>query len=365
MTSARPGRRFGAGAPRGRGSPPPTRSDRRLRFAAFGLLAALATLVAAACRSAPAGTGSPTPTAGGGTGGTPPASAARPVRLTVARAAFALPAAVQRAVAIVDGGTLVVAGGLDASDSSTDAVAGMDVASGHAGSIGTMPNRFHDAAAASIGGRLFVFGGGVGGASSDAVQRFDPSTGAGAVVAHLPTPLSDVSAGTVGGEVYLVGGYDGVTPQRGILGTIDGMSFERVGSLSRGLRYTAVTGADGRLIIAGGETPSGPVSTVMAFDPRTSKVQRIASLPVPVGHAAAFALGGFVFVAGGLDAAGHAVRTITAIDPATGAVTPAGRLPAPLSDAAVAQAGGRAYLAGGWNGGAVNAVLEAQVRAAS
>jgi hypothetical protein len=337
---------------------------RPVRLAAFGLLAALAALVAPGCGGGPAVTGSSSPSTPSGIPGTS-APPSRPGRLTIGRAPFGLPSAVQRAVAIVDGGMLVVAGGLDASDASTDEIVGLDVSSGHATALGTMPNRFHDAAGAFIGGRMFVFGGGVGGTSSDAVQRFDPAGGAGQVVAHLPTALSDVSAGTVGGETYLVGGFDGVTAQRSILGTIDGMSFERVGSLPRGLRYTAVTGAGGRLIIAGGETPSGPVSSVLAFDPRTSKVTRIANLPAPVGHAAAFTLGGWVFVAGGLDAAGHAVRTITAIDPATGATVSAGRLPAPLSDAAVTQSGDRAWLAGGWNGAALSEVLEAQVRPAS
>ena len=271
----------------------------------------------------------------------------------------------QRAVAIQDGGTVVVAGGLDASGSSTSSVVGVVVASGRARSLGATPNRFHDAAGASIGGRLFVFGGGAGGASSDAVQRFDPSSGSGTVVAHLPTPLSDVSAATVGGEVYLVGGYDGAAAQRGIFGTIDGTSFERVASLPRGLRYAAVTGAGGRVIIAGGESQHGPVSAVLAFDPATGEVTRIGNLPAAVGHAAAFTLGGRVFVAGGLDATGHAVRTVTAVDPVTGSTIPAGSLPAPLSDAAVAQNDGRVWLVGGWNGAAVAEVLEARILPAS
>ncbi len=246
-----------------------------------------------------------------------------------------------------------MAGGLDARDSSTAAVASIDPTTGASGALTDMPNRFHDAAGAVIGSRLFVFGGGAGGASSDVVQALDPATGSAGLVARLPSALSDVSATSLGGEVYLVGGYDGVTAQRAILGTIDGRSFEVVGNLPRGLRYTAVAAAGDRLIVAGGETAAGPVSTVLAFDPATSKVTLLGHLPVPIGHASAFVLGGRVYVAGGLDAAGHAVSTITVVDPAAGTVSAsAARLPAPVSDAAAVASGGRVWLLGGWRVGA-------------
>ena len=71
-------------------------------------------------------------------------------------------------------------------------------------------------------------------------------------------------------------------------------------------------------------------------------------LPRPLTHAAAAALGGFVYVIGGRGGdQGTQTARITAVDPASGRVTPACRLPVALSDAGVAGVGDAVVLAGG------------------
>ena len=138
-----------------------------------------------------------------------------------------LPAAVQRAVAVGSADTLLVAGGLDAAQQSTNGVFSLETSSGRTTLLGSVPQAFHDAAGAVIGRRLLIFGGGAA-ASSSAVQAFDLRSHRGAVVAHLPTPLSDLVAARIRGTVYLVGGYDGTSPQSSVYATESGTSFRRV-----------------------------------------------------------------------------------------------------------------------------------------
>jgi hypothetical protein len=69
-----------------------------------------------------------------------------------------------------------------------------------------------------------------------------------------------------------------------------------------------------------------------------------------------------VFVAGGLDASGHAVRAVATIDPAAGTVGRAAALPRPVSDGPAAVSRGVAWIIGGWRGVAIAQVLEASVQ---
>jgi len=311
-------------------------------------VAAAIGLVAAACGGRG---GAPAPTASGRAGA---------VRLTVQQARYHLPSPVERAVAVVAGDTVVIAGGLNEGGQSVGGVFTLNPASGALSAAGTVPMAFHDAAAAAIGDRLFVFGGGTG-ESSDMIQAFDLQTHRSRIVGHLPKALSDLSSAVVGSTVFLVGGYDGVAPQASIYSTMDGAHLRAVGRVPKGLRYAAVAVAGGRLMIAGGVASAGPVATVYGFDPTTGGISMIGRLPVPVGHAAAFELGGRAFVCGGRDARGRAVRQCVAIAPVRGSVTSLTPLRTAVGDAAVASDGRQAWLIGGWRGGPLVQVLVARL----
>ena len=247
-------------------------------------------------------------------------------------------------MAVVAGDTIVIAGGLNGGGQSVGGVFTLNPASGALSAAGTIPMAFHDAAAAAIGDRLFVFGGGTG-ESSDTIQAFDLQTHRSRIVGHLPKALSDLSSAVVGSTVFLVGGYDGVVPQANIYSTMDGTHLRAVG----------------RLVIAGGVASAGPVATVYGFDPTTGGISMIGRLPIPVGHAAAFELGGRAFVCGGRDARGRAVRQCVAIDPVRGSVTSLTPLRTAVADAAVASDGRQAWLIGGWRGGPLIQVLVARL----
>jgi hypothetical protein len=324
------------------------------RVRAPAVLCVLLLLAASACTGG-GGAGKQTP---GLPTATPGARIVQELRL--GSAGFGLPNPVQREVAVADGSTLFLAGGLNAADQSVSGVFSLDPSSGRVTGLGSVPRAFHDAAGAVIGHRLFVFGGGTG-QGSDVVQWFDPGSRSSGIASHLPQPLSDLAATAVGGRLYLVGGWNGTTFSRTIYSTTDGRRFAVVGQLPLGLRYPGVATVGGSIVVVGGMTSGGPSDAVSVFDTASGRTSSLGRLPAPVGHAAAFALGGIVYVVGGLNAAGHATRGVASIDPGTKRIASLPSLIAPLSDAGVATVGGSVYLIGGWRQTAVNQVLQASV----
>ncbi len=282
--------------------------------------------------------------------GTSPA--ARPHGSVEVTAPFRLPAPVEREVAAVHGSAILLAGGLDTAQQSTNGVFRFDPSTGRLTALGSMPQPFHDAAGAVLGNSLFVFGGGVG-QSSSAVQRFDLRSRSGRVVANLPRPLSDLAAVETQGTVYLVGGWDSRTPRREIYATTDGVHFRVVGRLPQGLRYPAVAAVGSRLVIAGGATAAAASSAVYVFDTKLGRVVATGHLPAPLAHASAVALGGNVYVTG---------AGVVRVDPASGRVTQAG-VSLPASDAGAVVVGGVAFVIGGSTGGHTSSIVrELRVR---
>jgi Kelch motif len=318
------------------------------------VVAALAlSLSFAACTSNPApsrSTSAGSASASGTDSGSPAPSisptARRPLHLEISRAGFSLTVAVQREVAVADGPDVLVAGGLDASGTSTDAVDRLAPATSSMGREGTMAGAFHDAAGAIVGGRLVIFGGGPS-SGTDIVQALG-----GGVIGHLPTVASDLEAAIVGHEVVLVGGYDGTSFLTSVLVTRDGTTFHQIATLPVGLRYAAVAAAGpNAVIVAGGLSTAGPVATILRIAVPGGVVTTIGRLPRPLAHEAAVALGGAVFVLGGEDASGQTVRTVERIDPQTGDVRTVHPLPGTVADAAAVAVGpDRALLIGGRRG---------------
>ena len=242
-----------------------------------------------------------------------------------------MPTPVQDPAVAFAGTRLVAAGGLTAADVSSDGVFVVGRGGRH---VGRLPGMQHDAAAASLDGAVFVFGGGNGVAQLDHVLRIDPRTGVVEQVGRLPVASSDAAAATVGGRVYVVGGFTGTRWLNTILVWRQGQAARVAGHLPVPMRYAAVCAIDGQLLIAGGSTPAGVASrAVFVFDPSTGRVRRLASLPAATTHAAAASFAGVAFVIGGRGSTpGTPTSRIVAINPVTGATRIAGRLPQALSD---------------------------------
>jgi hypothetical protein len=297
--------------------------------------------------------------------------------LTASVARWQLPAPLARAGAVaLPGGRMLLAGGLFASGVSSADVGVLTVSNGKLTSIATLAAPTHDAACALIGTRAFVLGGGQS-APVPTVQAVSVPAlgdtsghGAGAVTGQLPQARSDDQAVTLGGTAYVVGGYDGAAGDPMVLATRDGASFSAVVALPVAVRYPAVVAAAGRIYVFGGEATSGGTTTeyttptgtttpppgqqvavVQEIDPETRTASVVGYLPHAVQGAAAFELGGHIYLAGG-DSNEPGTppvsgSTIWSFDPATGAFGVVGHLALPVAYAAVANVGHAVWLVGG------------------
>ena len=254
-----------------------------------------------------------------------------------------LDAPLQDAAAVpLDGSHAMLLGGLTAADTSTDAVS---VISRHGQrSAGHLPTAVHDAAAAKLGGSVYLFGGGDGVGQHDEIVRI----GRG-VVGRLPAPSSDQAAAAIGGTAYVVGGFTGTHWLDTVVAWSPGRGARIVAHLPSPVRYAAVTSAGGKLIVAGGSLPDGQASSrVFEYSPSSGVLRRLGRLPRPTTHATAAELGGLAYVIGGRGASlDTPTSRIEAVDPRTGRVRGAGHLPQPLSDASAISLGSGILVAGG------------------
>ncbi len=243
------------------------------------------------------------------------------------------------------GATVVFAGGLDASTTSTARVG--SIRDGAVRTLPALPAALHDAGGAVVGGSLYIFGGGNGVRQLDSIIRVGPR-GDSAAAGTLPVPSSDSSAATIGNTAYVIGGYDGTNWLDTVVAYTPGSGARVVGHLPTGLRYAAVGAVGGRIVIAGGTTPNAYASTaIYSFDPATAAVAKIGDLPQPLAHASGIGVGGELLVVGGRDPATVPQPSLLAVDPATGRVRTAGTLTSPRSDAGLADADGHVIVVGG------------------
>jgi hypothetical protein len=235
---------------------------------------------------------------------------AAPQRLDAAESGllpWRLPAPVSREVVLPgQHRRLIVLGGLTPGGASASGVYSVRTSTGASRRIGALGVAVHDAAGAVAGGRALVFGGGSV-ASIATVQGFSLPGGdvhAAADLVPLPQARSDLAAVTIGATIYLLGGYDGTHPDAAVLATTGGRSFQQVAALRVPVRYPAVAALGGKIYVFGGLAVNGPhagapVNTIQVVDPARHTSAVAGRLPEPLSGAAAVTLGGEVFVAGG------------------------------------------------------------------
>jgi hypothetical protein len=302
----------------------------------------------------------------------------------VSPAPYQLPSGLAREVVLPAGRGLLIAGGLTPRATSTAAVRLLNPSTGGTSRVGRLAIPTHDAAGATVGGRTFVFGGGQQGSVATVQQitarpapaQAGPARGAGPVAGRLPRPRSDLAAVTRGGTAYLLGGYDGAGYDATVLATRDGRRFTVVARLAVPVRYPAVAVLGGQIWVFGGQTSHGITNDIQRISLPGSgpggagqtvggrKVAAVVAghLPRPMTAAAAFALGGALYIAGGQTAParpGQVTARPSATLTTSGAVLRyqpghpavlAGTLPVPVANAGAGVVGGTAFLVGGDNG---------------
>jgi hypothetical protein len=284
---------------------------------------------------------------GGGSGGAAStgSSGPPPTRLTasVTRARLPVPLHGLSLARNVNG--LLVVGGANAVDVSSDRVYRLDTRVGRVSPAGTLAQPLHDAAAATLNRETLVFGGG-NTSTLDLVQALQPGAVA-TTVGHLPEAISDLSSVEVGRAVYLFGGFNGTSPSPSVLQTTDGRAFRRVARLPVPVRYAAVAATQDKIYVFGGELASGQdTSDIQEYDIATERSVVAGHLPAPISHASAVSLDGALFLIGGRRQ-GTASDRILRFDPSRNVALPAGHLPVPVFDGAARTDGDHAYLVGG------------------
>jgi len=265
-----------------------------------------------------------------------------PVALEAGVEPWQLPAAVSRPSVVANGTGFTVLGGLAPSQASVAAVYSVNPSGGLVVPAGTLSAAVHDAAGATVGRSTFVLGGGspntvatvqsIATPSVPVAAPASPVATTGTVAGQLPAPRSDLATATVGSTTYVVGGYDGTTYEPQVLATTDGLHYSTVASLTVPVRYPAVVALGGLLYVFGGQTATAGTTTtatddVQVVNPATHSSKVVAHLPQPLYGAAAFALDGYPYVAGGQVPGGTTLTTVDAFVPSTDRVLNAGLLP--------------------------------------
>jgi N-acetylneuraminic acid mutarotase len=256
--------------------------------------------------------------------------------------------------------SILVIGGLDSSDVSTSEVLELRTVTSRFTHLSPLSEPRHDTAAAALGGKLLVFGGGSL-TELDSVESL--SAGSSEVIGRLPTTRSDLSAVTVAGRVYVLGGYDGQAPLGPVLQTIDGRRFTVVGELPVPFRYAAVAAIGGTIYTFGGELASGLDSdAIQAIDTGSGRARVIAHLHRSLSHASAVALHGRIYVLGG-SSRESPTDEILSFNPSTKRLRSAGHLPFAVTHAAATGIDGVGYLIGGLDaeGGSLASVIEVRL----
>ncbi len=205
----------------------------------------------------------------------------------------------------------------------------------------------HDAASSWIGTNLYLFGGGQATSYDTIVQVKPPGA---AVVGQLPMPLSDAGMAPYAGGALLIGGHNGnAFADRAVLYSRAGAAL-RARALFRlpvGLRYAGVAMSGKQLWILGGRTKNGMSREIFQYTPGAGQAKGVGRLPIAIDKAAAWAVPGYVLVAGGQTLAGVPQKNVYAFNELTKQVRVVGKLPSPLADMGYASDGRGTYLVGG------------------
>jgi N-acetylneuraminic acid mutarotase len=204
----------------------------------------------------------------------------------------------------------VIGGFTGASNVATDRVHVYDTKSRKWTELAPLPAPRGGHAAAALGGRIHVIGGGDEVSTLSLHSVYEPSTGAWREAATLSNPRGGLAAVVVRGELWAIGGRSG--PED--FGDVD-VYDPRTDTWRPGpsIDPRGTHGAvffRGAIHVFGGESQAGgrALGDVLKLDPETRRWRTVSSLPTARGYARAAQQDGGVLVVGGSAApgAGHA-----------------------------------------------------------
>jgi N-acetylneuraminic acid mutarotase len=225
-----------------------------------------------------------------------------------------------------------------------------------------------EAAAATIGGKLYFFGGisdlcsdGSVACTVDRVDVYDPIAGTWSTAPALPptAPRHHLALAVVNDTIYVVGGFVGIIgtaqPFTPIATTwsFDGVTWtERAASpMARGAA-TAQT-IDGKIYVAGGGiTEPSALALLAVYDPAVDQWSMLSPMPTAREHVASCVLDGQLVVVGGWRNDKTVVSAVEAYDPTDDTWHALSPLPTARGGLGAALDGGTCFAIGGeeWSG---------------
>lgn len=207
--------------------------------------------------------------------GSSPATGSAPT--LTARVIGHLPKARSDSSAVTIGSSAYVVGGYDGTTGDRSVLATTTGSSFR--SVASLPIAVRYAAAGVLGGQILAFGGlGVGGPNAGhpltTIQQVDPATGTATVVGTLPEPLYGAAAATLGGVLYVAGGLTASTPS-GLHAVTTVWAYDptthrllAAGQLRVPVAHSGVAVLGARMWLVGGRSNGGAgVSAVQMVEP--------------------------------------------------------------------------------------------------
>lgn len=225
--------------------------------------------------------------------------------------------------------------------------------------LATLPGARRVNAVTTAGGQVYSIGGtNTAGITMTAVVAYNPATNSWSGRAPLPAARqAGDGAATVAGLIYLPGG-------KGANKALTRSLFvynPSTNSWSSRANMPAVGGCggsapiNGRLYVFSGCTTSGgtqvPAGLLHRYDPATNAWTTLRAAPSVHQLPAVGAIGGKLYVAGGVAANGAATARLDVYDPATNTWSTAAPLPTARAAPGAGVIGGRLYVLGGRNSG--------------
>jgi YVTN family beta-propeller protein len=149
--------------------------------------------------------------------------------------------------------------------------------------VAHLPSAVRYAAVTAVGDRLVIAGGSLpSGSATDAVYEYVPATGRIFRIGSLPAPTTHAAAATFGSIVYVVGGRGAVvgTPTDRIVGIdIAKRKVVVAGALRQPLSDLMAVGTARGILVAGGKSTAGTVSSIVELQPRGAVRTTAAAAP--------------------------------------------------------------------------------------
>jgi hypothetical protein len=170
-----------------------------------------------------------------------------------------------------------------------------------------MPTPRSNAAAATVGGQICVFGGRNAGQDLSTTECLDTASRTWTSgLPPMPTFRRGLGADALGGLAYAVGGYSGGNLTGGGPGYVAiverydpvARTWASVASMSTTREYLAVVAASGLLYAIGGDNQSRGLETVEAFNPSTGTWAAKTAMPLALSRIGAVSIGSAVYVFG-------------------------------------------------------------------